>query len=396
VALKGETMHVIRKMALPAAVCAILAAPAWLAAEGGASAKDEYNTVTVDGRGADKEAAIQDALRTAVEKGAGQFIHSQTETKDFQVILDKILSKSAGFVKRYEVLKTSAPDASGIVTVRLTADVAVKAVATEWGEIQILLQQKGKPRLMVVIGEKVDDDKRDDSIVASEIEKQLLKNDFPLVDKNQFTEIQKREMQDASFGSDMSRIVAVGKQFGAELVIAGSAIAEYGSKEDLYGVPVVMYGASVRIKAVRTDNAGLLFSDNIDARKGSRTKNTAATEALRQAGADAAKKVQDGILGKWAREVAETQSVNLEVAGLTFSHRNRFVATLKKLKMVTGVQPRTLTGGIATFTVDIKGLGDDFAQALDEIREPKLEVIDVTANAIRCRIAAEQPKETEK
>jgi hypothetical protein len=359
----------------------------WSLAAPADSVKDEYNTVTVEGRGADKEAAIQDALRTAVEKGAGQFIHSQTETKDYQVVLDKILSKSAGFVKRYDVLKvTTAGD--GIVTVRLTAEVAVKAVATEWGEIQILLQQKGKPRLMVVIGEKVDNDIRDDSIVASEVEKQLLKNDFPLVDKNQLTEIQKKDITEASFGSDMSRIIAIGKQFGAELVIAGSAIADYGSKEDLYGVPVVMYGASVRIKAVRTDNASMLFSDNIDARQGDRTRNTAATKALRQAGAEAAKKVQDGILGKWAREVGETQSVNLEVAGLTFSARTKFVATLKKLKMVGGVQPRTLTGGIATFTVDIKGSGDEFAQALDEIREPKLEVIDVTANAIRCKIVA--------
>lgn len=365
----------------------VLAAPA-------DSASDEYNTVTVEGRAADKDAAIQDALRLAVEKGAGQFIHSQTETKDYQVVLDRILSKSAGFVKRYDVIKVTTA-ADGIVTVKLTAEVAVKAVATEWGEIQILLHQKGKPRLMVVFGEKVDGDIREDSIVGSEIEKQLLKNDFPLIDKAQLTEIQKKDMAEASFSSDMSRIIAVGKQFGAELVIAGSAIAEYGSKEDLYGVPVVMYGASVRIKAVRTDNAAMLFSDNVDARKGSRTRNTAATEALRQAGAEAAKKVQDGILGKWAREVGETQSVNLEVAGLTFSGRTKFVATLKKLKMVGGVQPRTLTGGIATFTVDIKGSGDDFAQALDEIREPKLEVIDVTANAIRCKMV-EASKEAEK
>lgn len=384
-----------RSLALAGALLASLLAVQSRAAPAD-SIRDEYNTVTVEGRGTDKDAAIQDALRTAVEKGAGQFIHSQTETKDYQVVLDKILSKSAGFVKRYDVLKvTSAAD--GIVTVRLTAEVAVKAVATEWGEIQILLQQKGKPRLMVVIGEKVDHDVREDSIVASEVEKQLLKNDFPLVDKSQFSEIQKRQMSEASFGSDMSRIVAIGKQFGADLVIAGSAIAEHGGNEELYGVPVVMYGATVRIKAVRTDNAAMLFSDNIDARKGSRTRNTAATEALRQAGAEAAKKVQDGILGKWGREVAESQSVNLEVNGMTFSARGKFVATLKKLKMVGGVQPRTLSNGTATFTVDIKGSGDDFAQALDEIRDPKLEVVDVTANAIRCKIvSSEASKESDK
>lgn len=375
---------------LTVVLAVLLAGPA-LAAPGdrvvpGGQGKGEYNTVTAEGRGPDKDVAVSDALRNAVERAAGQFIHSQTESKDYQVILDRILAKSAGFVKRYDIEKVSEPDANGIVTVRITADVAVQAVATEWGEIQILLQQKNKPRIMVAIGEKIDGEVQDDSIVGSEIEKQLLGNDFPLVDKAQFTEVQKRDVKEASFDNDLEKVIALGRQFGAELIVVGSAVAEYGSQEDLYGTRVTMYGATLRVRVVRTDNAAALFSDNLSARKGSRSRNGAAAEALRDAGAQMARKVQDGILAKWGREVAESQSVNLEVDNMTFSQRTAFVAALKKLKVVKGVQPRTLARKIATFTVDIKGSADMFAEALDAMAEPKVEVVEVSANVIKCKL----------
>lgn len=349
-------------------------------------ARDDVNTVTVTGRGDSKDAAVRDALRAAVERAAGQFIHGQSETKNYQIVLDKVLSKSAGFVKRYDINKVSGPDASGIVTVEITADVAVKEVATEWGEIQILLQQKGKPRIMVAIAEALDGTRQDESIVASEIEKQLLKNDFPLIDKSQFNEIQKKDITSAAFEDDINKVVALGKQFGAELVITGTAKADFASIEDLYGVKVFMYGAVTRFKVVRTDNAATLVSDNVTARKGARAKTEGGAKALSDVGIQAAKAIQDGIVAKWGREVAESQSINLEVGNITFAQRTALTAKMKELKMVTGAQERTFASKVATYTVDIKGQANDFAKAISEFKDLKLEVTDVTANAIKCKV----------
>lgn len=351
-----------------------------------AKPKDDVNTVTIEGRGTSKDAAVQDALRNAVERAAGQFIHSQTETKNYAAVLDKVLSKSAGFVKRYNVNKVSAADVNGIITVEITADVAVKEVATEWGEIQILLQQKGKPRLMVVIAERIDGQKEGDSTVASEIEKLLLKNDFPLVDKGQFNEVQKRDINSAAFEDDITKVVALGKQFGAELIITGSSQADFGSEEDLYGVKAFMYGTTVKVKVVRTDNAATLFSDNVSTRKGARTKTGGAHDALQAAGMDMAKRVQDGIVAKWGREVAESQSVKLEVNNITFAQRSKLTETLKGIKKVKDVQQREFANKVANYTVDVKCSSDDFAKILSEMKELKLEVTDVTANVIKCKV----------
>lgn len=354
--------------------------------------KDDVNVITVDGRGSTQDAALKDALRTAVEKGCGQFIHSQSETKNYELILDKVLSKSAGFVKKYEPNPPvfSAPDASGIITVKITAYVSVKEVATEWGEIQILLEQKNKPRLMVIIGERIDGQKEEDSTVASEIEKQLLKNDFPLVDKTQFNEVQRRDVNAAAFEDDLGKVIALSKQFGAEVVIVGSSQADFGTLEEVTpGVTVYMYGTTVKVRAVRTDNAATLFSENVTTRKGSRTKTGGAHAALQDAGAQMAKKVQDGLVAKWGREVADSQSVNLEVSNITFAQRSKLTDAMKALPKVKGVQERPFSNKVAFYTVDVKCSADDFAKALSELKDWKLEITEVTANAVKCKIPAE-------
>ncbi len=348
---------------------------------------EEINVVTVEGRGTTNEEALRDALRKAVELGAGQFIHAQSETRNYELVLDKVLSKSAGFVKGYDPNPPvySPPDADGIIHVKITARVAVKEVATEWGEIQILLEQKGKPRVMVAIAERIDGQKQDDSTVASEVEKLLLKNDFPLVDKGQFTEIQKKDITSAAFEDDIGKVVALGKQFGAELIVTGSSQADFGSTENLYGVTAFMYGTTVKVKAVRTDNAATLFSDNVSTRKGSRTRTGGAHDALRAAGVEIAQKVQDGIVAKWGREVAESQSLNVEISEISFARRNELTTALRKMEKIKGVQERNYANKVAFYTIDYKGLGNDFAKELAALKDWKLEITDVSANTIKAK-----------
>lgn len=50
--------------------------------------------VTVTGQGTNKDDAVRDAQRKAVENGAGTFIYSQSQTKDFALVKDTILARS--------------------------------------------------------------------------------------------------------------------------------------------------------------------------------------------------------------------------------------------------------------------------------------------------------------
>lgn len=373
------------------ALTAVIASAA--AAQGDAKKKwPDVNVVTVEGKDTTYDSALKDALRKAVERGAGQFIHSHTEVKDYAVILDEILSKSAGFITKYEVLKKRV-DADALHHVTLKAWVSVKQVATEWGEIQILLQKKNKPRIMIIVGERLDRVKQSSAEVETAIEKKLLSNDFPLVDKGQFSEIQRKDLTSAAFDDNLSKIAAIGKRFGAELVITGNADALYDGPKDLYGIRTEWYGATCRAKVIRTDTAQIIHSDSATARKGSRTKLVAASKALKAAGDELAQKLQDGITKKWGREIVEGASIKLEVTGLSFKERSNLTKKLRKTKKVKSVQPRSYANKVAMYNIDITVLADKFAEILSEFKNPALEITEVTQNVIKVKIVRQKKDE---
>ena len=76
--------------------------------------------VTVTGMGTDRDGALRDASRRAVEQVVGTFISSQTLMKDFAIELDEVYKKSQGFVKYVTVLNESRLDDA---TYKVTAKV---------------------------------------------------------------------------------------------------------------------------------------------------------------------------------------------------------------------------------------------------------------------------------
>ena len=51
-----------------------------------------------------KEAAITQAIRTAVEQAVGVYVSSETKVSNFQLISDQIYTKATGFASNWTVL----------------------------------------------------------------------------------------------------------------------------------------------------------------------------------------------------------------------------------------------------------------------------------------------------
>lgn len=78
--------------------------------------------VTVTGIGDDKDEAVKDALRTAVEQVIGVYINSNTVVSKSQVELDKIYAASEGYVNDFRVLRTAYKGDKCHVQVRVDVD----------------------------------------------------------------------------------------------------------------------------------------------------------------------------------------------------------------------------------------------------------------------------------
>ena len=66
------------------------------------------------GMGTDRAAALNAALRDAVERAVGQFVDAETFVKNDQLIKDQVLTFSNAYVQKYDVVSESAEAGKGI------------------------------------------------------------------------------------------------------------------------------------------------------------------------------------------------------------------------------------------------------------------------------------------
>ncbi len=95
-----------------------------------------------------RDAAIEHALRRAVEAAGGLEIVAVSRTEDYQLAADVIVARSAGYVQRYEVLEEN-PNQGGLYAVRVAAVVRRGAFNNDLESLRTILKRKGRPLVMV-------------------------------------------------------------------------------------------------------------------------------------------------------------------------------------------------------------------------------------------------------
>ena len=339
--------------------------------------------VTVTGQGMNKDEALRDAQRKAVEQGAGTYIYSQSQTKDFALVKDTVLARSAGFLQSFEKLSESVAD-DGVVAIKIKAVVSIQGIEDAWGVVTNLLQQMGRPKIVVFITEKIGSEVVEDSTVQTRIENLLLESGFILVDKNQLKEIDKKDLAAAAAEDSPARIQAIAKRFGAQLFITGSSHAEAGEQREISGVPFFTYEAEANIKCYRSDTAQMLSAIPGAATRGvQRVARSAAKQALDSQAQQIAPKVQFDILRFWQDVLAGRGEVQLHVEGISFLQNTKLKEALKLLQPVKDITG-TFANGVAEFSIqsDLRAeqLAEKIAQAVTD-----LEITDVSANVIKAK-----------
>lgn len=303
-----------------ALIALTLALGAWVVAAPVAVAQDEdgLKTVTATGEGATKDQARDDALRKAVEKGAGVVITSRTETLDHAVAFDRIVSRSRGYVKSFTEGEVKKDPISEMWKFTITAQVATGKIKDDWGDIQLLLQQKGQPTIMVLIRETIRNSENESlpastSYCARAIEKKLLEKGFRVKSVAGLKEKERRERDAAILAEDKAALGAIARNYGADVVIAGDMTCRFDAKVESFGGWGYRYLATATLEAFRSDTADKLGVAVVSGRRNS----TGHAQAQELSLTDAAKGVGDEILrqilNQWYFEFQAGQRFELKV-----------------------------------------------------------------------------------
>lgn len=92
-------------------------------------------TVKVSGRGVgtDKDSALKDAYRDAIERAVGLYVDAEQMAKNDELVKDQILTQSNAYIEKYDLVKESTEN--GLVTVRILATVRKSALAKRISDV---------------------------------------------------------------------------------------------------------------------------------------------------------------------------------------------------------------------------------------------------------------------
>ena len=361
-------------------------------------AGDDIVVVKVKGQGIDKDSALKDALRRAIETGGKQEIFSKSQTKDFALELDVVLARAAGLVKKYDILNEGSQQ--GIFTVEIKAEVSKKLIDATWGEVAILLKQLGRPKIMVIFTEIIHDLDRDepnreivqrDSILGTAIERKLIKLGFKIVNPGQMSEIDRKKAEAAAVENNVAAIKALATSYGAQVYIKGTSRASGPEHTNAAGINLNMWETDVTIQAFWTETADAIFSNTMTGvRGGSRVAGAiGGRQALEKSGVKLAESSVYDLLEAWSRGTAGgAGDVIIEVANVADIKQS--IAIKKMLEAIPGVEEVVKEGvkGQVKYTVQTNMTAETVTEHIAEAKLDgfTLDIEDQKAKTINCTV----------
>lgn len=327
-----------------------------------------------------RDEALNRALRAAIEQGVGSVVDSETLVNNYQLLDDQIYSQVKGYIKSYEVIGDN-QGRGDIYIVRVRAVVALGLLEKDLQALKITMKRRGNPRTMFVFSELIDGLEQAGAVTQTEMERAFLAKEFPLVDKAQMQMVKERDAA-LSF-SDHRRAAALGRQYGAEIVVVGQATSDLVDSSRPYGVSVFAYRSQISAKAIKTDTAELMVADQAEAEARGGGRIPTAKDALKQGAGDLAQRMMVQIVERMRSEAFNLVNVQIVADGANATRRSQLIQALEAIRGVESVNERSFVNGVVILDVNVDGaIWKDFEVRLESLPNVPLAVTGKSQNRI--------------
>ncbi len=351
-----------------ALLCLLTAFPSLLHAEDRVVTSEGIAPVKSEDTDAARNAAIEVALRKAVEQVVAEIIDTEVARQNYEKLDGAIYANAQGFVQKYDVVKFNREGPLYYVTI--TATVAAGDIRDDLGTLGLLIEAMRKPRVMVMIPETNVLDHGwwahwTSSVGAAEaaVIRELTSREFTVMDASTVRGSIDREAAIRAIEGDTAASQQVAQQIGAEVLITGRAVSEPAGS--ILGSSLSSYQATVTARAVKADTGEILGVSTGSGRAAHLNATAGGRQALDQAAGQAAGDLLSQITERWAKEVSGSRMIALSVSGVRKEVFDDLVNLLRsRVRGVVDVYVRDFIGELGR--VDVKYLGDAeaLAQAL--------------------------------
>jgi hypothetical protein len=311
--------------------------------------------VTVTGMGTDRDGALWDASRRAVELVVGTFISSQTLMKDFAIELDEVYKNSQGFVKHVTVLNESRlDDATYKVTAKVDVDTNPDAKLMD---TLTMIMRLNDPRIVVAVLERNDEGQVvHNALAESTLNSRLLADGFShVLDAAQVADLQNVPLLKNLYEGKRGELLGEADHAADFLVIgtytkdAGKVSIPNYKESGMLETSIVNVKATLKIDVVSYNTGKIAGSFVVEGIGLENTISRAGDKAVSMAAQRAADKLTETLKAHGAKNV---QGIEIIMTADNETILQQVIQTLRSLGAVNNVYIREQGGNRAVLTVD--------------------------------------------
>lgn len=321
-----------------------------------------------------RKIAISDSLVTAVGLVATDLLSSLVLVEVFPDVEQMLLSDAGNFVQ-YKVLTETTSGKTYRVLVEATVSVdGIRDLFTQGG---IMVTGDAPLNVLLLISEKqLDDtdyfswwkDPFSESLSEEALSAILESQGITIIDHGQFLppelELTLGEAKAATGDLTDAQAAAFGRWFEADVVIIGSAAAQYAP--NAMGDALKSFSGSISVRALRTDTGEILVASARDCLTANTDDWAGSRKALEEASTQTGALLASQVKSAWqqARDTGPaTISISL-AGGYHLAHFVAFRNTLSRMPGVTALQIRGMTPEETTMDIEYEGESQDLAGEL--------------------------------
>lgn len=230
-------------------------------------------------------------------------------------------------------------------------------------------------KIMVVIPEVHLTRRIPDPAGETEIIRLFVEANFNLVDQGQVAAIRNQEKV-LNAVNDPALAMALGVEFGADIIIIGEAFSEFaGNEKGMFSCR-----ARVEARAIATRTGKILAADGQHASGLDISENVAAKTALRNAGGQIGHYFMQQLCKKMGDIEPELTAVEIFLGSTSFKQLREMEKLLTNVRGIKSLK-KNLTGSVGRIHVEYEGNGEGLADALLEAQtaEVPFEITSVSA-----------------
>ena len=248
--------------------------------------------VTVDGAGRNKDEAIKNAERAAVEQVVGNFVDSQTLVENAMLKLDEIYTHARGFVSGVKILSEEKSDGLYKVTARMNVESEPNSALI--GQLETVMRLND-PRITVIMMRDNLAAGTHDELAETALNDKLLTVGFShVVDADIVANLENARLLERLYNGEKG-LVGVGSSYGADYLVLGQThtnsqnvmLPDY--KNGGYKtMAMIVANADITAKIIKLTTGEIVGTFSVTAKGNDVIKDNSERNAIRNAAEDAA------------------------------------------------------------------------------------------------------------